>query len=94
MSEPLRIRELKNLIVTVVTDNSYDALRPNSAIGKSFRAGPDLSMHAECGFSLYIRTLTEDGKTGSMMFDYGQDGEGIIKNMATLGIEMAEINTL
>jgi hypothetical protein len=34
MNNPIQIRETKSLSVTIVTDNYYDALRSNPAIGR------------------------------------------------------------
>jgi 7,8-dihydropterin-6-yl-methyl-4-(beta-D-ribofuranosyl)aminobenzene 5'-phosphate synthase len=88
------IREVRNLSITVVTDNYYDALRPDTAVSRRLRIGPGMSMHAEHGLSYVIRTETEGGGAGVLMFDYGVDAEGVMKNLATLGIEMMEMDAL
>jgi 7,8-dihydropterin-6-yl-methyl-4-(beta-D-ribofuranosyl)aminobenzene 5'-phosphate synthase len=94
MNEPIRIRELKNLSITVITDNYYDALRPNSVIGKRFQIGPGHSVHAEHGLSFYIHTTIDDDSSGCMMFDFGLEGEGILRNMMAFGIDMEKLDAL
>jgi 7,8-dihydropterin-6-yl-methyl-4-(beta-D-ribofuranosyl)aminobenzene 5'-phosphate synthase len=74
------------LSLTVVTDNYYDALRPDPPIGKRFRAFPGASIHAEHGFSCHLETVS-NGESHFFMFDYGLDSLGIINNMALLGID-------
>jgi 7,8-dihydropterin-6-yl-methyl-4-(beta-D-ribofuranosyl)aminobenzene 5'-phosphate synthase len=94
MDGDLRIRELQDLSITVVTDNYYDALRPDTAVSKRFRIGPGTSMHAEHGLSYVVRTVTDDGESGCLMFDYGVDVDGVTRNMKNLGIDMAAIDAL
>jgi 7,8-dihydropterin-6-yl-methyl-4-(beta-D-ribofuranosyl)aminobenzene 5'-phosphate synthase len=92
MKEPIQVQELRSLSITVITDNYYDALRPDMAIGKRFHVGPGRSVHAEHGLSCHVHTLTDDDKSGSMMFDYGLDGEGVLKNMAAFDIDMEKLS--
>jgi 7,8-dihydropterin-6-yl-methyl-4-(beta-D-ribofuranosyl)aminobenzene 5'-phosphate synthase len=77
---------VERLIVTIITDNYYDALRPDPPIGKRFRAFPGASIHAEHGLSCHVETVL-NGTSYSFMFDYGLDAAGIINNMALLSID-------
>lgn len=87
------IPEIESLIVTVITDNYYDALRPDTAISKQFRTAPNASMHAEHGLSFFIETVINGSSTG-FMFDYGVDARSIISNMSLLGIDLGKAGAL
>jgi 7,8-dihydropterin-6-yl-methyl-4-(beta-D-ribofuranosyl)aminobenzene 5'-phosphate synthase len=82
---------IDRLTLTIVTDNYYDALRPDPPIGKRFRTFPGASIHAEHGFACHLETVI-DGKSHFFMFDYGVDPRGIINNMALLGIDPGMID--
>jgi 7,8-dihydropterin-6-yl-methyl-4-(beta-D-ribofuranosyl)aminobenzene 5'-phosphate synthase len=81
-----KITEVEKLTVWVLTDNYYDALRPDSKITKRYRVGPGKSIHAEHGLSYYVETLA-NGKESTCMFDYGLDPIGVMTNMALLGLD-------
>jgi len=83
----LKMAELDKLVITIITDNYYDALRPDAPVTKRFRTQPGKSMHAEHGLSYFIETK-RDGKTGVFMFDYGLDAQGVKKNMDVLGLDV------
>ncbi len=88
------ITEVARLSVTIITDNYYDALRPDAAIATRFRTSPGASMHAEHGLSYFIETITVDGRAGSLMFDYGVDPAGVMKNIKLLGIDLGRLDAL
>lgn len=79
------------LILTIITDNYYDALRPDPPIGKRFRVFPGTSLHAEHGFSCHLEGVSK-GESSSFMFDYGLDPLGIMQNMGLLGIDVKRID--
>jgi len=79
------------LILTIITDNYYDALRPDPPMGKRFRVFPGASIHAEHGFSCHLETVG-NGRSSFFMFDYGLDSLGIINNMALLDIDVGGID--
>jgi 7,8-dihydropterin-6-yl-methyl-4-(beta-D-ribofuranosyl)aminobenzene 5'-phosphate synthase len=79
------------LTLTIVTDNYYDALRPDPPMGKRFRALPGVSLHAEHGFSCHLE-IVGNGRSAFFMFDYGLDPLGIIKNMELLGIAVGRVD--
>ncbi len=63
-----RITEVDKISVWVLTDNYYDALRPDAKITKRYRVTPGKSIHAEHGLSYYVETVI-NGKTSACMFD-------------------------
>jgi 7,8-dihydropterin-6-yl-methyl-4-(beta-D-ribofuranosyl)aminobenzene 5'-phosphate synthase len=82
---------LERLTITVVTDNYYDALRPDNYIAVRYRTTPGASLHAEHGLSYFIETVT-DGSESAFMFDYGVDGAGVSNNMRLLDIDVGTLN--
>lgn len=82
------IKEADRVTVWVLTDNYYDALRPDSRVARRYRVSPGRSIHAEHGLSYFIEASVE-GKTGRCMFDFGLDAAGVINNMELLGLDVA-----
>jgi 7,8-dihydropterin-6-yl-methyl-4-(beta-D-ribofuranosyl)aminobenzene 5'-phosphate synthase len=82
---------IDRLILTILTDNYYDALRPDPPMGKRFRAFPGASIHAEHGLSCHLEGIN-NGISSFFMFDYGTDPLGIIKNMELLGIDVGTVD--
>ncbi len=70
------ITEVDKVTIWVLTDNYYDALRPDSKITKRYRVVPGKSIHAEHGLSYYVESVV-NGKTSNCMFDYGLDPVGV-----------------
>lgn len=88
----MQVSEVDRVSVCVVTDNYFDALRPDGKIARRFRAaGPGKSIHAEHGLSYYIETVV-NGRTSACMFDYGQDAGGVSNNINLLGIDLGKVN--
>jgi len=83
--------EIERLTVTVITDNYYDALRPDPPNRKRYRSFPGASIHAEHGFSCHLETVV-NGRSYFFMFDYGLDCRGIINNMELLGIDPGKVD--
>lgn len=81
--------EADRLVITVITDNYYDALRPDTPVTKRFRARPGISMHAEHGLAFFVEA-TLHGRTRALMFDYGLDAQGVQKNMDVLGLDVGK----
>ena len=79
--------EVDRVMITIITDNYYDALRPETPVTRRFSARPGQSIHAEHGLSYFIETLSE-GRTSALMFDYGLDAGGVSGNLQVLGIDM------
>ena len=83
------ITEAEEVTVWVLTDNYYDALRPDSVIAKRYRTSPGKSIHAEHGLAYFIKTKTK-GATGACMFDFGMDPAGVTNNMELLGLDIGQ----
>jgi 7,8-dihydropterin-6-yl-methyl-4-(beta-D-ribofuranosyl)aminobenzene 5'-phosphate synthase len=85
----VNVTPVERLVITVITDNYYDALRSDAAITRRFRTRPGQWMHAEHGLSFFIEA-SSDGGTNGFMFDYGLDAQGVHKNMEVLGIDVGK----
>ena len=84
-----RIIEVDKVIIWVITDNYYDALRPNTEIATRYRTAPGKSIHAEHGLAYYIETVV-NGQTSACMFDYGLDSAGVLNNIQLLGLDLGK----
>jgi 7,8-dihydropterin-6-yl-methyl-4-(beta-D-ribofuranosyl)aminobenzene 5'-phosphate synthase len=87
------VKEVDRLIVTVITDNYYDALRPETKVSTPFRSKPGFVIHAEHGLSYHVETEVE-GISSSLLFDYGMDPMGMTHNMEVLGIDTGKISAM
>jgi 7,8-dihydropterin-6-yl-methyl-4-(beta-D-ribofuranosyl)aminobenzene 5'-phosphate synthase len=87
----LKIQEVEKLTVVVITDNYYDSLSPDVHIARRYRTSPGASIHAEHGISFYIET-TVKSRTYGLMFDFGLDPVGVIRNMELLNIDLSGIS--
>jgi 7,8-dihydropterin-6-yl-methyl-4-(beta-D-ribofuranosyl)aminobenzene 5'-phosphate synthase len=92
-TKPLKIQEVEKLTVVVITDNYYDSVRPQPAIGQRFGAAPGASIHAEHGLSYFIETVV-NGASSAFMFDYGLDPHGVINNMGLLDVDLSRVDAL
>jgi 7,8-dihydropterin-6-yl-methyl-4-(beta-D-ribofuranosyl)aminobenzene 5'-phosphate synthase len=86
-----KIVEADKVTVWIVTDNYYDALRPDNAVTKRCRIVPGRSVHAEHGLSYFVETMV-DGKASACMFDYGLDPIGVLNNIELLGLDLGKAN--
>jgi 7,8-dihydropterin-6-yl-methyl-4-(beta-D-ribofuranosyl)aminobenzene 5'-phosphate synthase len=89
--EAAKITEADKVTVWVLTDNYYDALRPDSKITKRYRVVPGKSVHAEHGLAYYVESVV-NGKTTTCMFDYGLDPVGVMNNIGLLGLDLGKAN--
>lgn len=89
----VKIPELEKLVITVITDNYYDCLRPNYKIAKRYMIIPGTSIHSEHGLAYYIETVL-NGKSSAFMFDYGLDFHGIKGNMELLDLDLKKLEAL
>jgi 7,8-dihydropterin-6-yl-methyl-4-(beta-D-ribofuranosyl)aminobenzene 5'-phosphate synthase len=85
------VTEVDKVTVWVLTDNYYDALRPDAKITKRYRVVPGKSIHAEHGLAYYMETVV-NGKASACMFDYGLDPVGVMNNIALLGLDPGKAN--
>lgn len=88
-----KIPEVEKLVVTVITDNYYDCLRPNYKVAKRYFIIPGTSIHSEHGLAYCIETVVH-GKSTFFMFDYGLDFNGVSKNMELLDIDVRRLEAL
>jgi 7,8-dihydropterin-6-yl-methyl-4-(beta-D-ribofuranosyl)aminobenzene 5'-phosphate synthase len=82
-----RIRQVEAVRIWILTDNYYDALRPDHAIVKRYRVRPGDSIHAEHGLAYFVETVV-DGQISTCVFDFGLDPHGIINNAKLLNIDL------
>jgi 7,8-dihydropterin-6-yl-methyl-4-(beta-D-ribofuranosyl)aminobenzene 5'-phosphate synthase len=83
------IREAGRVTVTVLTDNYYDALRPDTEFAKRYRTSPGKSVYSEHGLAYFIETES-GGETGACMFDFGMNAAGVMNNMELLGLDIGD----
>jgi len=94
----VKIPEIEKLVITVITDNYGDCLRPNEKppdfkVAKRYQIIPGTSLHSEHGLAYSIETII-DGKSHAFMFDYGLDFHGVSKNMELLDIDIRSLEAL
>jgi 7,8-dihydropterin-6-yl-methyl-4-(beta-D-ribofuranosyl)aminobenzene 5'-phosphate synthase len=87
----LRFTEVDKLTITIITDNYFDGVRPEAAIGKRYRPTAEKSIHAEHGLSYFVETVS-GGQTSTFMFDYGVDARGVMRNMELLGVNLEKVD--
>jgi 7,8-dihydropterin-6-yl-methyl-4-(beta-D-ribofuranosyl)aminobenzene 5'-phosphate synthase len=87
------VKEVDSLVVTVITDNYYDALRPDTKVSTPFRSKPGSIIHAEHGLSYHVETQG-DRPSSSLLFDHGMDPMRMTHNMEVLGIDADKINAM
>jgi 7,8-dihydropterin-6-yl-methyl-4-(beta-D-ribofuranosyl)aminobenzene 5'-phosphate synthase len=90
----IKIPEVEKLVITVITDNYYDVLRPHEKIARRKNiAIPGLALHAEHGLAYYIETVV-NGKTYAFMFDFGWDFNGVSRNIELLDLDLRRLDAL
>jgi 7,8-dihydropterin-6-yl-methyl-4-(beta-D-ribofuranosyl)aminobenzene 5'-phosphate synthase len=87
----MKMTEVEKAVVWVVTDNYYDALRPDGKFAKRYRVTLGKSIHAEHGLSYYLEIVV-NGKTAACMFDFGLDPIGVMNNIKLLGLDLEKID--
>ncbi|MBP1767335.1 MAG: dhpS [Candidatus Aminicenantes bacterium] len=91
-----RIPEAEQIVITVITDNYADALRPHEKIARRHAgtASPLESMlHAEHGLAYHIEIVV-DGRSHSFLFDFATDFQGVKKNIELLKLDLSKIEAL
>lgn len=87
------VNEVDRLVVTVITDNYYDALRPNTPISMPYHSRPGSIIHAEHGLSYHVETQVK-GVSSTLLFDYGMDQNGMSHNIKILGIDVNTVRAM
>jgi 7,8-dihydropterin-6-yl-methyl-4-(beta-D-ribofuranosyl)aminobenzene 5'-phosphate synthase len=94
----VQIPESEKITITTITDNYFDALRPDYKIAKrhKFKGGfiwADRFLHAEHGLACHIENVV-NGHPHSFLFDYGIDFHGVSRNMDLLNINFERLEAL
>jgi 7,8-dihydropterin-6-yl-methyl-4-(beta-D-ribofuranosyl)aminobenzene 5'-phosphate synthase len=92
----VKIPESEKMVITVITDNLADALRPDDRIAKRHTGtvSPlEGMLHAEHGLAYHVETVV-DGRSHSFLFDYATDFQGVKKNIELLKIDFKRIEAL
>jgi 7,8-dihydropterin-6-yl-methyl-4-(beta-D-ribofuranosyl)aminobenzene 5'-phosphate synthase len=95
---PKTLKAVDKVEILTLQDNYIEmtAMDNNAVIS---RAAPlkegeiRASILAEHGFSARVKTTT-DGKTHTLLFDFGFSEDGAAKNAATLGVNMSEVEAV
>lgn len=94
----IKIPKAEKITITIITDNYYDALRPDYKIAKRFT--PPLNayisktfLHAEHGLAYHVETVVND-ESHNFLFDYGLDFQGVKRNVELLGIDFTKLEAL
>jgi 7,8-dihydropterin-6-yl-methyl-4-(beta-D-ribofuranosyl)aminobenzene 5'-phosphate synthase len=94
--EPAKTEEAEKVVVTVVTDNYTEALRPHDKIARRPEGTStvlDVILHAEHGLAYHIETVV-NGQSHTILFDFGTDYQGIRRNIGLLNIDLKNIEAL
>jgi 7,8-dihydropterin-6-yl-methyl-4-(beta-D-ribofuranosyl)aminobenzene 5'-phosphate synthase len=85
----VKIPEAEKITITIIEDNYYDIFRPDYKIAKRY-AG---NVYAEHGLACHIETLV-DGRSHSLLFDFGRTFPGASRNIDLLKIDFASLEAL
>ncbi len=90
----VKIPEVEKLVITVITDNYYDTLRWHEKIARrSASVVPGVTIHSEHGLTYYIESVM-NGKTNTLMFDFGWDFNGVTRNIELLNLDLGRLDAL
>lgn len=94
----VQLKEVEKVEILTLQDNFIDiAVHDGTAIVQ--RAAPEdasgnrVSILAEHGFSAVV-SLTAEGKTRKLLFDFGFSEKGALQNARILGVDMADIEAM
>jgi 7,8-dihydropterin-6-yl-methyl-4-(beta-D-ribofuranosyl)aminobenzene 5'-phosphate synthase len=86
----VNIPEAEKITITIITDNYTETTRPSYKIANRY-TGKDL--YAEHGLSCHIETVV-DGRSHSLLFDFGPTFPGLSRNMDLLKIDLDKLEAL
>ena len=89
----VKIPEAEKIVITVITDNYADALRPDYKIAKRYMMTSNRGMHGEHGLAYHIET-TVDGSNHSFLFDFASDPQGVKNNIELLKLDLKKIEAM
>ncbi len=85
----IKIPEAEKVTMTIITDNYFETTRPSYKIANRYSG----YLYAEHGFACHIEALV-DGRSHSLMFDFGPSFSGLSSNMDALKIEVEKLEAL
>ena len=86
----VKVPEAEKIVITVITDNYTDTLRPSYKIANRLTGS---YLYAEHGLSCHIETVV-DGRSHSLLFDFGPTFPGLSRNMDVLKIDLDKLEAL
>jgi len=92
----VKIPEAEKIVITVITDNLADALRPNYKIARrhEWPTSPlEAMLHAEHGLAYHVETVV-NAQSHSFLFDFAADFQGVKKNIELLKLDLTRIEAL
>jgi 7,8-dihydropterin-6-yl-methyl-4-(beta-D-ribofuranosyl)aminobenzene 5'-phosphate synthase len=89
----VKIPEAEKIVITVITDNYADALRPDYKIAKRYRVTSPRGLHGEHGLAYHVET-TVDGGNHSFLFDFASDPQGVKNNIELLKLDLKKIEAM
>jgi 7,8-dihydropterin-6-yl-methyl-4-(beta-D-ribofuranosyl)aminobenzene 5'-phosphate synthase len=92
----VKIPESEKIVITVITDNYADLLRPDYKIAKRHVGTTSVLegvLHAEHGLAYQIETVV-NGESHSCLFDFASDPQGVMRNMKLLKIDFSKVEAL
>ncbi len=90
----VKIPEAEKMVITVITDNYSDALRPHYKIAQRHFTTPlESILHGEHGLAYHVETVV-DSQSHSFLFDFATDFQGVKKNIELLKLDLRRIEAL
>jgi len=92
----VKIPEAEKIIITVITDNLVDALRPNDKIARRHvetASALESVLHGEHGLAYHVEALV-NAQSHAFLFDFATDFQGVKKNIDLLKIDLRRIEAL
>jgi len=93
----LKLPAVDGVEITTIMDNSLDLLLPSTSIARRLPFQDDVltrdQLRAEHGASFLI-TVIDQGKRSTILFDTGVTPNGVLHNMAVLGIDLSTIQAI
>lgn len=90
------IPEADKIVITFITDNYYDQIRPDEKIARRHRPPRsvlDGALHAEHGLAYHVETVVA-GRLHAFLFDFATDVQGVKRNLDLLGIDFKGLQAL
>lgn len=86
----VNIPEAEKITITIIIDNYTETTRPSYKIANRYTGG---YLYAQHGLSYHIETVV-DGRSHSLLFDFGPTFPGLIGNMDALKIDLDKLEAL